>query len=225
MDDRPMLVSLAKLHGYNTSLQAIVGRNGRRRLGMDMPVHEVHTVNYVRYSTDVGSLWYKEAKAVEKQDDGSQGLVIQGSKVIQGGRVTRQLIEKPAVGGFVRFGSIDQWHLGVVLLADLLAHIPEDYQYEYSAAYTNQELMHQHRVSFYEQVWVKYFGGFKDKAMALRTFEDLEARVRKQMMQERPDTWVYDPYGSSSDLVRKMVGEASAKSLSTGGAGLSGTLP
>ena len=44
-------------------------------------------------------------------------------------------------------------------------------------------------------------------------------------MQERPGTWVYDPYGSSSDLVRKMVGEASAKSLSTGGAGLSGTLP
>ena len=195
MHDRPMLVSLAKLYGYNTSLQAVTGRKGRRRLGLDMPVEEVHTENYVAYSTTFNSLWCQEIRAVEKQDDGSQGLVLDGSKVVQGGRVTRKLIEKPTTAGFKKLSSINEWFQGIVMLADLLADIPQDYQHEYSERYTNEELIHQHRVSFHKQVWIKWFAGLKDRAIALRTFEDLEARVRKQMMQERPDTWVYDPHG------------------------------
>ena len=100
------------------------------RLGLDMPVHQLHPMNDVAYSMDIGSLWAEEVKAVEKQDDGVQGICIQQEgRLVIGGRVTRSLIQVPGTGGVRQLSTIDEWVQAVVRMADLTSTLAADYTF------------------------------------------------------------------------------------------------
>ena len=208
---RIMLVTAAALWGYNYKCNAVATLDGLRRIAMDLPA--IQFKEKVRFSQDPASLWQREAKAIEKVDDGTVGVMVVDGVMRAGRAVVRTLPEAPSTRGWNgKFASIAEWSNAMVEYADALEEVDAEFQNVYSDAYVLHRLMNQHRKSFTSQVWETQFMGMPEKTVALEKFVALEAKVRSKMMVDRPASWEYDRAGPYMVLVRDFVLEAERES-------------
>lgn len=207
-DTRIMLCTAAALHGYSIKCQELLTRGGTRRIGMDIPVEQFLPSNTVKFSTNKESLWQKEVRAVEKVDDGTVGLQIVDGKLRSGKSVVRTLVAQPKASGWDECSNIDAWVQGMAMCEDELEHVDAAHQHCYNDVHTLPALMRQHRRSMRKCVYDKYFAGLADVAAAFPHFLALEVKLRQKMMEDKPETWEFDPAGPYVVLVRDYVTKA-----------------
>ena len=207
---RIMMVVAAAIHGYNHKCQAVTS-NGIRRIAMNLPA--IQFKEKVKYSTDPTSLWMREAKAIEKVDDGMFGVQVVDGVMRAGRTAVRTLPEAPSTRGWrEKFMSITDWGQALVEYADHLEDVDGEFQHVYSPEHMLHRLMNQHRKSFTTQVWETQFVGMRNKTIALENFVALEAKVRSKMMVDKPRSWEYDRAGPYMTVVRDFVLQAERES-------------